>query len=377
MKKRLILIILIELFIFSAFSQQFGIGLPPVIQASQVPVEHPSVDKNWKVIFQDNFDSFNTSRWYKANNMIHGTYNPDEGKKSEEPQIYMNSNVDVANGKLVLETLKLENDSIKCPKVIVPADTVKCQYNGWHKYTSGWVQSRKKYKYGYYEIYSTMPVSDGYWAAFWLWAAQNDIPNNNCWYNEIDVFETNGCKKSVESRVHWGFNCPHSIEGRIDEMAHEANNYDSVYRWYGVGWNSDKITWYVDKKEVRQISNNMMGIGIQNPMYIIMNVALFPPTWHCPVSINSIFPNYMHVDQSNVYSLKCDSDTPVNEILDFDNFNYAVKQSITLSGTSSIPKGKRIALRATDFIELKAGFEVPAGTELYLGVHPCNETVIE
>jgi hypothetical protein len=54
----------------------------------------------------------------------------------------------------------------------------------------------------------------------------------------------------------------------------------------------------------------------------------------------------------------------------------AVQKSITLSGATTIPAGSNISLRATDFIELKAGFEVPTGRELYLDVTPCLLTII-
>ena len=58
--------------------------------------------------------------------------------------------------------------------------------------------------------------------------------------------------------------------------------------------------------------------------------------------------------------------------LNFNTYNYAVKKSISLSGVSSLSLGQNVFLRATDFIELKAGFEVPLGAELYLDVTPCE-----
>jgi len=56
--------------------------------------------------------------------------------------------------------------------------------------------------------------------------------------------------------------------------------------------------------------------------------------------------------------------------------NYAVKKSISLSSTTTIPQNNKICLRATDFIELKNGFEVPLGAELYLDVTPCESAGI-
>jgi hypothetical protein len=74
----------------------------------------------------------------------------------------------------------------------------------------------------------------------------------------------------------------------------------------------------------------------------------------------------MRVDWVRVHQLKCDKYTVINEIPNFNTYNHAVKKSITLSGATTIPANSNISLRATDFIELKAGFEVPTGRELYL-----------
>jgi hypothetical protein len=114
----------------------------------------------------------------------------------------------------------------------------------------------------------------------------------------------------------------------------------------------------------------MAGIGIQHPLRIIMSVVLHDTGDDCPPTSNSVFPNYMYVDQANVWRLKCDKYTIVNEIPDFNTYHYAVKKSITLSGTTTIPANSDISLRATDSIDLKPGFEVQTGRELFLDVNP-------
>jgi hypothetical protein len=88
---------------------------------------------------------------------------------------------------------------------------------------------------------------------------------------------------------------------------------------------------------------------------------------NCLISENTIFPNYIYVEQANAYRLKLDCENDIIEIYDFDKFDYVVKKSITLSGASIIPPKKRIALRATDYIELTSGFEVPEIHQLQLG----------
>jgi beta-glucanase (GH16 family) len=334
MKKEIIVIVLLGQFFFPALGQ------------------HPFQDQNWQLIFEDNFSSFENTFWLRAHNFVQG-----DGEH-EHPQVHIQDNVYVENGKLVLRTKKQK----------YPCTKQNCIYNGEHDYTSGYIRTKKTYRYGYFEIYAKLPASDGYHPAFWLW---NDYSSTtNCWYNEIDVFEITGSEiNTVESRFHWGFECPKGIYGS-SQIGFHTCNYSTGYHWYGVEWDSKKITWYIDRKPVRQISNNMQGVGIQNPMFIIMNVAM-----RNKLITNNTKPlNYMYVEQINEYQLKCDKNTIVTKIPNFDTYNYAVKQSISLDGTTTIPAGKTIYLKATDFIELKPGFEVQTGRELYLDVTPCENT---
>jgi len=348
MRKELILTMLAGLFVVPAFSQC------------------PPQDKNWEVIFQDDFSIFNTSLWNKAHNHVHGGYdysNPDA--RGEEAQVYIQDNVYIENGKLVLKT---KQQTYLCPK---GQGYLNCQYGGTHNYTSGQIGSNVPYKYGYFEIYAKLPTSSGYWSAFWLWNNTPSTQTSNCWYNEIDIFEAYGHKpNAVESNSHCFTTCPIDFEhlNSLGAMTH-ACNFATGYHWYGVEWDKNNRTWYVDRKAVRQIANNKCGIGIQNPMYIILNVALYP--WDNVVNSNTVFPNYMYIDQANAYRLRCDGE-PVVEIPNYNAFNYGVKKSITLSGVSSLKAGEDIYLRATDFIELKEGFEVPIGAELYLDITPCE-----
>jgi len=332
MKKKLIIIVLAGWFIIPALGQ------------------HSPQDKNWQVVFQDNFNSFNGQRWYKAN-QIHG----------DEPQHYIPNNITIINNeKLILTTKK---EIYTCTKI-----NCNCG-NGTFNYTSGQIVSNAKYKYGYFEIYAKLPSGTAFFPGFWLWDTKMTPPN--CFYNEIDIMEANGCDPTwVSSNFQATFDCLNEERGAKHHICNYANG---SYHWYGVEWDRDKITWYVDRKTVRQIYNNEKGIGIQNPMSIIINLALFPQSWgKCPIN-NALFPNYMYIDTANVYCLNCnDKNIVVNEITNFNIFNFAVKKSITMSNNTIIPARSNISLRATDFIELKNGFEVPLGAELYLDINPCE-----
>jgi len=351
MKKRLIILILAGLFVIPAYSQ------------------NPPLDKNWEVVFLDDFNTLDINRWWVRDHF-------DRGAEEGECQLYLSQNVYVNNGKLVLETKK-EPVPYCCPPQHV--GEWGC-YKQWktgncYQYTSGQIESKTKYKYGYFEIYAKIPGSDGYFPAFWLQDNGIDPVTNECFYNEIDVFEISGCiQDSIYTGHTFRVDCS-TADDDPETVVLIPCNYPYTYHWYGVEWDRDKITWYIDRKAVRQEKNNMIGIGIQHPMTVVINTALISENdTKCPVSNNSIFPNYMYLDQANVYRLKCDTRTVVTQIPDFNTFNYAVKKYISLSSTTVIPPNSNISLRAAEYIELTNGFEVPLGAELYLDVNPCEMT---
>lgn len=316
--------------------------------------QNPALDPNWQAVFQDDFTSFNNNRWEIVYNKAHG-----EGS-NEELQIYTSDNVYTPNGELVLRTIR-QNHACNLGN--------NCNYGGDHNFTSGEIKSISTYKYGYFEIYAKIPDGEGYWPAFWLHSS------DSCWYNEIDIFEGNGCiTNSVTCNVHWNFECPMPEDPNLhdDVRIIPATNYSQMYHWYGLEWNANTITWYVDRQKVRSEPNDWGGYGIQHPMRIIINSALFPISWTCADTSNIVTPNYMYVDQVNKYRLRCDSNTVVNEICNYSSFYYAVKKSIALSAVSSLSSGQNIFLKATDFIELKQGFEVPCGAQLSLETTPCE-----
>jgi beta-glucanase (GH16 family) len=339
MKQRFIIIILIGLF-FPTRGQ------------------NPPQDKNWEVVFIDSCDSFNTSLWYK----LYGAH--EAGTSSEGAAFKTYDNIYYENGKLVVRTQKQQS----------PPCVPQCKYGGYHAYTTGGIASNNRYGYGYFEIYAQLPASSGHFPAFWLWFGEEDWATNNCWDNEIDIFEAMGSRPNyVESNAWCSYRCRTDYAEELGRMMHPCN-YSTGYHWYAVEWNSDKITWYVDRKAVRQITNNMYTIGIQNPMQIFINsdIAIGGDN---SVNSTTIFPNFMYVDKIGVYQLKYDCQTVINEITNYNepHYNYAVKKSITLSGISSLDSLENVSLRATDFIELKSGFEVPEGAELYLDINPCDQ----
>lgn len=335
-----------------------------------VYAQHPPQDKNWDTLYMDDFNSFNTNKWHKSVGVHNAGKIKEDGTILEEITFQIPGNVYVENGKLVIVT-KEENS----PYCSGNGNGCKRDSNGIHSYTSGAIVSNELYSYGNYEIYAKLPISSGYWSGFWFWNNSPDNQTSNCWYNEIDVIELNGGNPNyIPTNVHSKFCCP--LDSCYDNTSQLSifNSYDTGWHWYGITWDANNITWYVDRKQIRRIPNNVGGIGINHDMYIIMNSWLFPPEWgeNFEMDDNTIFPNYMYIDQFNAYQLTCDKGAVVNEIPNYNTFNYGIKKSISLSSVSSLPSGQNVSLRATDFIELKNGFEVPLGAELYLDINTCE-----
>ena len=254
---------------------------------------------------------------------------------------------------------------------------------GWHNYTSGWVETSSNYniKFGYIEARMKIPYRRGFWSAFWTWRGDG-VPTSN--EAEIDIFEMLGGLPSntITTNVHtcypnkdivkvYGYD-PNCIKPPLYQEHTFQNFTYTDWHTYAVEWDANKITWYLDGKIIRTLNNRYLdnhGRSIIDPIRIILGVAIdkdnLPPT-------SPPFTDYMYIDYVKVHKLKCDKNTIVNEIPNYNTFNYAVKKSISLSGVSSLSSGQNVSLRATHFIELEEGFEVPVGAELYLDINPCE-----
>jgi len=86
----------------------------------------------------------------------------------------------------------------------------------------------------------------------------------------------------------------------------------------------------------------------------------------------------MDVDYVRTYTLNMDCASVINTCsFNFVAHDNKVKKSITIGGTScsnTMPtsgSGANVALRATDFIEIKGEFTVPVGSQLSIETIGC------
>jgi len=69
-----------------------------------VCAQTPANDPHWQILWQDDFSSFDSNKWVKAEYCDH----------NGEPQLYTADNVDIWNGKLRIRLFSIPNVNIVC-----------------------------------------------------------------------------------------------------------------------------------------------------------------------------------------------------------------------------------------------------------------------
>ena len=331
------------------------------ITFSQIPTNDP----HWQLKWEDNFDTFNTNKWIKA----------DSSSNENRPQLYLANQVWTSGGNLVIEW---NNSPITCPTPVPTAVVCeKCIAGKTYKYRSGYVQTKPAYntQFGYIEARIKFPYKKGkewgFWPAFWVWRGGDLLTWSNAAEIDIcEIFARNRPPDHFQMGVGRAYDPNRDWDG---PFTYQSSNF-SYKEWhtYAIEWNPARLIWYLDGKAIASVSNHR----IVDPIRIILNLAVLKNSWpdsqYQPPTTGS-WSDKMEVDWVKVYSLKCDDKNiplTINSLADLANYNNKVKKSITINSIT-IPSGNDITLRANDFIELKPGFEVQTGRELYLDVSPC------
>lgn len=328
----------------------------------------PANDPHWELVWQDNFNTLNTNIWKVQNNFDHW---------GVEHQVYIDDNVYIENGSLVLETKK---QTYSCPLSSVNQSGCVRQYNTGspYSYTSGWVETKSAYhnQYGYMEARIKVPHGYGFWPAFWTFTG-------NPSYQEIDIFEMvpgrnedcnlAGAPNFIHNANHMSSNI-HTQPPGADPLCagkFEVNQISNYTNWhtYGIEWSPSKLIWYIDGYSARITPNP----GITASTMMILNVALNP--FVSPYN-NPDFPNKMYIDYVKVYELDKDCNTNLNACnYNFSSHDNKVKKNITIgngSCSNSLSSGDNVYLRASEGVSINGDFTVPVGSQLYIDVSPCN-----
>jgi beta-glucanase (GH16 family) len=246
-----------------------SVGLPQRAAGVTGPgATHPAgLTGQWKLTFDDEFTGSHPSlRYWKT------CYDWDcTNAGNDELEWYESQNVTVSGGALRLTA----------------------RVGGAHgkPYTSGMIQSNHRFdfRYGYAEMRAKVPAGSGFWSAFWL------LPADGAWPPEIDVMEVYGLNPTIAAlTVHYGAN---QATGKLID----GTNYSRRYHVFGVDWEPDSITWYIDGVVVQRVV-----VSISTPMYLLANLAIAgfePPT---PATV---FPSAMAIQWIRVFQHPSDLGT--------------------------------------------------------------------
>ena len=335
----------------------------PILVFAQTPANDP----HWQLKWEDQFNSFDENRWARGNYVVHGSKNV----------MYLKDQVYVSNGNLVIAVSK---NPIECPTnpLFSPYICDSCTPGKTYNYRSGWVQTFAEYstQFGYIEARFKCSWRKGLQYAFWTFSHAPTNSNSA----EIDIIETTGKFKTSSEFTTCLHTCYKDTDPKCikPDLArdHAFSNFSfSDYHTYAIEWDANRIVWYLDGKAIRTSKNAQLdnyNHSIIDPVILNFNVGIRGDN----INNSGFTTEFMQIDYVKVYSLKCDKNTVVTQIPNFNTYDYAVKKSISLGSNTTMPAGSNITLRATDFIELKPGFEVQIGRQLYLDVSPCSDSGI-
>ena len=132
-------------------------------------------------------------------------------------------------------------------------------------YTSGLMTTYNSFSqlYGYFEVRAKLPGGVGMWPAFWL------LPTSGAWPPELDVFEFFGASSTTAVETS------HYSDGTGANLGTEfftnVPSATTTFNTYGVDWEQNTITWYVNGVAVAQTPT---PADMDTPMYMLLNLAV-------------------------------------------------------------------------------------------------------
>jgi beta-glucanase (GH16 family) len=247
-----------------------------------------SADKNWALVWSDEFDQPNGSAPDPAK-WVAETGGGGWGNNELEYYTARRSNSRIEDGNLVIEAVQ---------EKYTGADGVKRDYTSARLKTQG-LFSRA---YGKFEARIRIPYGQGLWPAFWM-LGDNIATVSWPGCGEIDIMENIGKEPGkIHATIHGpGYSGDGAI-GSVYELA--EGKFADDFHVFAVEWEPNEIRFYVDGKlfETRKpadLPGNAEWV-FGHPFFIILNVAV-GGGWPGNPDASTKFPQRMLVDYVRVY----------------------------------------------------------------------------
>jgi beta-glucanase (GH16 family) len=298
----------------------------PSPQAAQSPSGPPGSASDWILTFSDEFNgtTLDHNKW--ATEYGFDTYcvvatPPPAGtptycnrSNNDEKEWYVDDAPRVENGLLKLVASKNDCSGDQQPDRYPPYSCANFPY------LSGMVSThdRSSQLYGYFEARIKILDGAGFWPAFWLIPQLPPMPSPDIeyfWPPEIDIMESRGQEPNVNYMTqhysgvypvpgsklnNWSYGG--AISGIYDAQASLATGFHT----YGVDWEPNRVTWYIDGVERFHNTTNVPPGAISLPEYpgdmqIILNLAVGGSFVNHALPPDVSLPAAMEVDYMRVY----------------------------------------------------------------------------
>jgi beta-glucanase (GH16 family) len=198
-------------------------------------------EDKWVLEFEENFDApkLDLNIWNNKG-YSQGSFNNETVE-----QYYSLDNIVIENGigkiipkkeTVVRKAISWQPDSMKLSDGQTNLRT--------YEYTSSWIETKKLYRYGKFEVRCKIPKGKGFWPSFWMYGMGGDVNNEIDvfeFWNEDNLFGKFSTKKlSVVNHMTVHYN------KKMSTKSYDGPDFSSEFHTYVVVWDSTKIEWYVD-----------------------------------------------------------------------------------------------------------------------------------
>ncbi len=246
----------------------------------------PGQSKNWKLIFDDEFNgtSLDTTKWVPC--FRWGT-NTGCASTTTPQTWYSPGNAIVSNGtlKLKAQNQPVTNNGTTYPYTSAMITTGPTDNTG--------SPAKFLFTYGYMEIRAKVPKGQGLWPAFWA------LPIDNSRLPELDVSEI---LTGAGLTTHTNNMTYHVIDDNIHASGAgwtSAVDLASAFHVYAADWEPDGIHWYVDGIERRSAFTDRKNITAKQ-MYLLIQLEV-GGTWPGSPDSRTPFPSVYAIDYVRVW----------------------------------------------------------------------------
>lgn len=188
---------------------------------------------------------------------------------------------------------------------IIANETAGSGLASGQSYTSGAITTYHEFSqlYGYFEIRAKVDNAAGTLPAFWL------LPSEGIWPPELDVFEVLGSRPGeLATTVHSQSAGIIEVGANHFQTANVASVGDlsTAFHSYGVDWQADTITWYLDGQMVFKAPT---PADMHGPMYLIANLNV-GGAWEGYPTVGNAFSSQLDIDYMRVYSERAQLSSP-------------------------------------------------------------------